>query len=233
MDSVLHWNLDEPTKKAAMDHPLLQAYNRPAVQFAGCSTHTVTWNDRVVQPSSWGNQPLISSPNEIMNQFRNRRYTQGLALVVSWGGMGRTSQYIYADRRTEMIQKIETRISDCANSISESRSVANSWLMLTGIADGQLGWSEVMASKMLHFLSRSLRFEQNPPVALDGGRIRNRIWPMFWKSLPLNQRPGDWEGRSFDAYSRYMTAVSTWAGQKGWTTTETEATLVHLADVAA
>jgi hypothetical protein len=216
-----------------MARPLLSAYQHAATQFAGCSTHTTTWNSRIVQPSSWGNQLVMSSPSEIISQFRNRRYTQGLALVISWGGMGRTSKHIYADQSRETIQKIENRISDCADSISKSHSVSSSWQMLTGVADGQLGWSEVMASKTLHFLSRSLGFDRNPPVALDGGRIRKRVWPMFSSALPSSERPRDWEGRSFDVYSRYMTAVLTWAGQKGWTTTETEATLVHLADAAA
>lgn len=229
---VLQWNLDEQTKKAAMACPLLSAYQHPVAQFAGCSTHTATWANRVVQPSSWGTRPIVSSPSEIMTQFRNRCYTQGLALVVSWGGMGRTSQYIYGDQGIETIRKIESRLIDCAESISESCSISNSWQTLTGIGDGQLAWSEVMTSKTLHFLGRSLGFEQNAPVALDGGRIRKRIWPLFSGSLALNKRPNDWEGRSFQAYSRYMTAVLTWAQQKGWTTSQTEATLVHLADSA-
>jgi hypothetical protein len=139
--------------------------------------------------------------------------------------MGRTSKYIYGQRGAETIQLIEQALQDSANSILVSHSIAASWNRLSGLEDEQLGWSAVMTSKTLHFLCRSLGFEQNPPVVIDRGRIRSKLWPAFCNSIPFAKRPEDWEGNSFEAYCRYMTAITTWANQRNWTTTEMEATL--------
>jgi hypothetical protein len=88
----------------------------------------------------------------------------------------------------------------------------------------QLAWSSVITSKTLHFLCRSLDFEQNPPVPIDGWCIRKKVWPDFCASIPIAQRPHDWAGDSFEAYCRYMTAILTWANQRNWTTTEIQVT---------
>jgi hypothetical protein len=116
-------------------------------------------------------------------------------------------------------------LEKCANSILASTSITPSWEILTGGTNGQLGWTAVMASKALHFLCRSLGFERNPPVAIDGERIRDHVWPAFRDCLPVLNRPSDWEGNTFEAYYRYMTAIRTWANHKGWSTTQVESTL--------
>jgi hypothetical protein len=226
--TTLRWSMDERTAKAAAAYPFRIERDTPAAQFGGCLTTAQTWNDCVVQPPTWKNGSLLSSPAEIIKQFQDRRYTQALALEVSWGGMGRTSQYIYGGREPERIEQIERTLRECAKSIEESRSIADSWGMLTGWKDDQLGWSSVMASKTLHFLCRSLGFEQDPPVPIDGKRIREGVWPIFRDSVPINQRPADWAGESFEAYGRYMTAILTWAAQKHWTTAQVEATLINI-----
>jgi len=74
-------------------------------------------------------------------------------------------------------------------------------------------------------MSRSLGVHQNPPVAIDNAIIRKRVWPAFIANIPFNQRPGNWEGNTFLAYSRYMTAVIEWANQRHWSTTDLEATI--------
>lgn len=43
--------------------------------------------------------------------------------------------------------------------------------------------------------------------------------------MSVGQCPGNWKGNSFEAYSRYMTAILTWETQRNWTTTEMEATI--------
>jgi hypothetical protein len=228
--SMLVWTMDERTAKAAAAYPFPIERNTPAAQFGGCLTSAQTWNDRVVQPTTWKSGSLKSSPDQIIKQFQSGRYTQALALVVSWGGMGRTSQYIYGVPNPEAIEHIERTLRECARSIEESRSIAGSWGILTGRKHGQLGWSSVMASKTLTFLCRSLGFEQNPPVPIDRERIRKNAWPIWRDSLPFSQRPVDWEGDSFEAYGRYMTTVLTWAAQKHWTTAQIEATIVNIID---
>jgi hypothetical protein len=58
--------------------------------------------------------------------------------------------------------------------------------------------------------------------------IRERAWPIFRDSVPIEQLPVDWEGNSFKAYGRYMTAILTWAAQRHWATTDVEATIVDM-----
>ena len=219
------WKIDQATALAAMTYMPLQDQDAPVLQFGGCHTSAETWNDRVLQPSTWPNEPLWSSPEEIIKQFADERYTQALALVVSWGGMGRRSKDIYGKRKRDTIVLIDRTLRHCAENIRESKSIADSWRELTGSEGGQLRWSAVMTSKTLHFLCRALEFTQDPPVAIDGAVIRQRLWPAFYSSIPPGQRPGKWDGNSFEAYSRYMTAVLTWARQKNWTTTDIEATI--------
>ena len=71
-----------------------------------------------------------------MEFFQNRRYTQGLAMVVSWGGMGRRSPDIYGPKdirnqyKPEIIHKIERMLQASTESIMDTRSIAASWEML-------------------------------------------------------------------------------------------------------
>lgn len=221
---LLHWSTDQQTEQAARAHPIRFESETPAGQFPGHYTSAKTWDDRVVLPASWPH-PLYSSPDQIMKFFRSGHYTQALAMVVSWGGMGRRSKAIYGDRSPQTICRIENTLQDAARSIHETRSIETSWSMLTRM-DG-VSWSAVITSKTLHFLCRSLGFTCNPPVAIDGAIVRKRLWPRFRKSIAPTERPGDWKGDSFDAYCRYMTAIRVWADQRNWTTAALEATIFH------
>jgi len=221
----MHWNLDQRTEDAASAHELPIRRGNPARQFEGCLTDATTWNDRVVQPAHWPNGLLWSSPDQILTFFRDGHYTLGLAMVVSWGGMGRRSWDIYRGRSPEFIGQIEGTLQSCAQSIKASESIETSWLTLTGGNDGQLDWSAVMASKALHFLCRSLGFTQDPPAVIDNKVMRERVWPVFRDSIPRHQRPGAWGGNGFEAYSRYMTAILTWAAKRRWSTIEMESTI--------
>jgi hypothetical protein len=160
-----------------------------------------------------------------MDLFQNRLYTQAVAMVVSWGGMGRRSKDIYGQRSQEDIQGIDEAIRFSAVSLRNSGSIVDAWAALTGNGERELGWSAVMASKTLHFLCRSLGFEDDPPIPIDNKVIRQIVWPKFRNSVPKGQRPASWDGSNFGAYCRYMTAVLTWAGQRGWTTTQMENTI--------
>lgn len=197
---------------------------RPAKQIDGCATDTTTWNRRVIQPSTW-QDPLRSDPPQIIKQFEKGRYTQGLALAVSWGGMARHPERIYNDGSPETIERIESALSKCADEIRASHSIDRPWKILTGKGNEELGWSAVMASKTLHFLCRALGYLQNPPVPIDGIVIRGRLWPFFRYSFPFGQCLGNWDSDEFEAYCRYMTAIRTWADQRHWTTIEMEATI--------
>lgn len=218
----MDWRRDHATEVAASTYPVPIAFAQPAEQFPGFWVNPSRWDRRVVQPSDWPSTPFRSSPEIVIRQFREGRMTQGLALTASWGKMGRSSRRIWGDRSPESIESV---LHECAGLISTSHSIEDAWSMLTGDAPGQLGWSAVITSKTLHFLCRSLGFEDDPPVALDNAIMRQRVWPVFIAGVPDDVRPGDWRGDSLTAYLRYMTAIRAWAAARGWTTTELEATL--------
>jgi hypothetical protein len=136
-----------------------------------------------------------------MGFFQKELYTQGVAMVVSWGGMGRRSKDIYRQRSQEDIQRIDKAIRFSAGSVRDSGSIADAWTALTGTGGGELGWSAVMASKTLHFLCRSLGFEDDPPIPIDNKVIRQIVWPKFGSSVPKGQRPAGWDGCDFGAYA--------------------------------
>ncbi|HET9743377.1 MAG TPA: hypothetical protein VFQ00_11565 [Terriglobales bacterium] len=221
-DYKLVWFLDAETARAAAKYPLFLNCTTPASQANGHPFLPSTWNHRVMHPPDWPRGVLRSTPSEIIRQFRARRYTQALAMIVSWGEMWRQPDSVWGSRTLE---SIEETLEICAQSILSSRSVEGSWEILTGHPGNKLGWSAVLASKTLHFLCRSLGFEDNPPVALDGGVIRKKVWPTFRDSIPNSERPKSWNDDTFEAYCRYMTAIITWASQRSWSTTEIEVTI--------
>lgn len=223
---MMHWPTDRQTAQVAASYPLPIKGNGPAAQFGengeGCGFDPQSWNRRVIQPAAWPAAPLRCTPDQIIGQFREGRYTQALAMVACWGLMWRQPKAIWGPRRIEAIEKT---LCDCAQCIRESHSITDAWRMLTGSGNEQLGWTAVITSKTLHFLCRSLGFAQNPPAAIDGRVIRGKVWPAFRNSIPVGQCPDNWEGNTFEAYCRYMTAILTWATKKDWTTTQMEATI--------
>jgi hypothetical protein len=139
-------------------------------------------------------------------------------MVASWGTMWRQPDAIWGGRKLETI---EAALHECAHSIRRSESISGSWDILRV----QLSWTSVLISKTLHFLSLSLGFDHDPPVPIDGAVVRQRVWPIFRDSVPVRERPRNWEGDTFEAYSRYMTAILVWANQRHWSTAEVERTI--------
>ena len=141
----------ETAQAAAAFNPLPINVTMPATQFAGCSTKATTWNNRVIQPAAWPVGQLRSSPEQIIRFFQDEHYTQGLAMVASWGGMGRTSKYIFGQHRS--IDQIERLLRELARSIRVSQSVEDLWRRLAGRESyDQLHWTPVITSKTLHFM---------------------------------------------------------------------------------
>jgi len=91
----------------------------------------------------------------------------------------------------------------------------------------------VITSKCLHFLSRSLGYETNPPVPIDNKVILGEAWPAFKKLIGKHNNsshhpmPGVWwdKADSWSGYNRYMTAINCWTDARGWTTTQLESTI--------
>ena len=210
----MHWKIDEVTSRAAIKYPISIKHSSPIGPFSGRGFNTRNWNHRVIQPSTWDGV-LRSDPDQIIRQFRNQRYTQGLAMVASWGTMWRQPDAIWGDRKLETIEAV---LRDCAESIRKSESIENSWT----VPHDQLSWTAVLISKTLHFLCLSLGVDRDPPVPIDGAVIRQRVWPAFRDPIPFRERPENWEGNTFAAYSRYMSAILAWANQRHWSTAEVE-----------
>jgi hypothetical protein len=229
---VMNWQHDPVTAaaaRAAANFPLRPGGSVPAPQYSGHNTSPETWSRPVLLRPWPAAQTPFASPNNIINFFQQGDYLEALAMVVSWGNMARTLSRIY-DRS---LADIERTLRQCAASIQQTCSIRDAWVALTGVSGNQLDWTAVQASKTLHFLCRALGFCQNPPVAIDNGVIRRCVWPAFIhavSSVPADQRPRlprNWAGNTFDAYSRYMTAILVWADRWGWATTDVETTLFH------
>jgi hypothetical protein len=213
----MQWMTDPATTKAAAKYPIHIRRSSPVGPFRGRRFNTNDWNHRVIQPASWSGV-LRSDPDQIIQQFQNQRYTQGLAMVVSWGTMWRKPDAVWGDRK---IETIDATLHSCAESIRKTESIADSWVVLWR----QMMWTSVLISKTLHFLCLSLGFEHDPPVPIDGAVVRQRVWPAFRDPIPFAERPGNWNGDTFEPYSRYMSAILMWANQRQWSTAETERTL--------
>ena len=224
--NLLQWPTDPQTAKAAKEYPLLLRASSPSKQFGedrlNSGFNPRSWDSRIIQPSSWPKGLCSCTPNDVINQFKDKHYTQGLAMVACWGLMWRQPNAIWGTRTVESIHKA---LADCDLSIQRSRSIEDAWDTLTGVGDRKMGWTSVITSKTLHFLCRSLGFERNPPVAIDGRVVRDTVWPIFKNSIPMADRPEGWAGHTYKAYCRYMTAIRVWADARGWTTKEIECTI--------
>jgi hypothetical protein len=218
----MNWPIDIPTQNAARAFPLPINAQKPIAQYAGGNFYYASWRRRLRPADVFPPRPSTcfpSDPIQIVAEFQAGHYLPALALTVSWGGMSRTQSKIYK----YPLQQIHNALDQCAQSILRTQSIQGSWSLLTG----QLEWSDVMTSKTLHFLCRALGFVFDPPVPIDGKVIRQKVWPRFKSGLPpaVSNGLNNWEGISFDAYCRYMTAVLTWAQARNWTTCQLEATI--------
>ena len=216
-------------------HQFLKALkfpSKPANQYPGHETKESIWDQHILEKAfpahcaglKAGN--LICSPSNIIQCFRDKRVLEALALIVSWGGMGRTKNYIY----TKSLKEIESTLLGCVSLIRKEGSIRESWDILVM----EMDWTKAMVSKCLHFLARSLGYEVNPPVPLDGAVIIKKVWPCFIKSAENYTQSADpplpdaWSANSFSAFSRYMTVINCWASYTGWTTTQLENTLYDI-----
>lgn len=214
----LEWRTDPNTTSVARNYPLPLRRRKPTSQYAGHKIRASNWRRRILNPDEFHSDIITCSPFEIIKHFKAEQYLAGLALVVSWGGMARTSPYIYG---RHSLRDIRDALKKCRQSIRSTRRIDDAWRVLTQ----DLDWSAVISSKTLHFVCRSLGYNANPPVAIDNAVILRKVWPAFKQCLPVNLRPQCWSGKEFDNYNRYMTAVLEWARVRGWTTTEVETTL--------
>jgi hypothetical protein len=230
----LVWHYDEITEYWAKRVTIPISSKRPQPQYDGLDYRMweTTWRKHILTdrfpeychyPHHQGS--LLCSPSNIIRCLTDQKVLEALALIVAWGRMTRTKNNIYK----KPLQAIEESLLKCMQSTEERKGVDEAWRLLVN----QLEWGNVIASKCLHFLTRSLGYETNPPVPIDNKVIIKEVWPTFKKqiksefSLGIDVMPqGWWEYLStFKSYNRYMTAINIWADLKGWTTTQLENTI--------
>jgi hypothetical protein len=228
--SSLIWQLDELTATWTRRLPIAEDITISS-QFSGREMDVKLWQSYISDHSYpdfcyMANDKLLCSPENIIQCFAKGHMIQGLALTVAWGGMARTRRKIYASGT----QAIDDQLQECARLISDSNSLETAWKRLIG----NLGWSDVISSKTLHFLCRSLGYDENPGVAIDTAVVLNEFGyyydDMVRRAGGNPKALGCWRDRSslegsWAAYNRYMTAICCWADMQGWTTTQVEATL--------
>lgn len=231
----LNWQFDETTEYWAkrLIIPIVES-KHPEPQYDGMDYRLweETWKKHILQDSfpDYCHYPnhegsLLCSPANIIRCFSEQKMLEGLALTVAWGRMTRSKGNIYKQSN----QIIEETLLNCRKSIEKSNNISDSWNLLVG----RLMWSNVITSKCLHFLARSLGYAANPPVPIDNKVILRRVWPTFEKMITnkFNQAadkfPEEWwdKSNSWSSYNRYMTAINCWASSIGWTTTELESTI--------
>ena len=191
-----------------------------------------TWKKHILSPDfpeycHYPNQPesLLCSPENIIRCFQDHLVLEALVLVVAWGRMTRSKIKIYQKPR----QIIDKTLLECLHSTGEKDSVEDAWKLLVK----RLGWGDVITSKCLHFLARSLGYGTNSPVPIDNKVIHREVWPTFKKLVSKHRSSSDctmpyaWgdNSTSWAGYNRYMTAINCWADAKGWTTTQVESTI--------
>jgi hypothetical protein len=217
----MHWDLDQNTLTTANKFPLNIHFSTPVNQFGGYPFNPQNLENRILRRNQWPLCQPISSPENIIIAFRQHSYLEGLAMVVIWGQMRRTVRYIYGSN----LQDINYWLCKSNESIQKTESITEAWNNLTV----KLNWTSVITSKVLHFICRSLGFEEDPPVPIDNWIIRNRVWTDWQDSLKKSNediiRLKNWNQNSLGAYQRYMTAIITWAARRKWTTTQMESTL--------
>jgi len=180
LSKPLQWVPDKDTAvaaTAALKPPVLfPSQIIKALQFGGRSFNTQKKIHRITLPARWiKGCDLISSPENIIIHFQRGAFLEALAMVVSWGTMWRRSKRIY----NRSLPLIYSTLKQCYASIQTTRSIQSSWVSLTGAGPKHLGWSAVMASKTLHFMSRAAGFHTHPPVPLDNAVIRKCVFGQF------------------------------------------------------
>lgn len=170
---------------------------------------------------------LIPRTPSIIQCFREGYFLEGLVLTIGWGGMARAQKTIYGV--SPDLNKMQSLLEAAYTSRAQAIDLQSAWTILTK----DLGWGRVIASKVLHFLARSCGYEQNPPVPFDNAVSWNQLNSWFFTTISLHWQkkdpaiPDTWwdEENSWESYNRYMTAIICWAEQRGWTTTDIDASV--------
>ena len=219
---MLNWRNDIETLQFVSENlpQVFLNFNEPTAQYPGREINILQWQSKVLDINQFP-QTNMSSPENIINCFQNGNYLNGLVLVVSWGTMWRQNKKIY----NVPLHEISNSIQTCTEIINNERNIENAWRLLSI----NLNWSNVIISKLLHFLSRSLSFKVNCPVPIDNAVMLKRVWPELINNFSRNERPGNWKN-SLEGYLRYMTFINYLRENcyHNWTNIQIESTLFSM-----
>lgn len=216
---LLNWNIEQSTSQILSNIQFINLSDE-TFQFEGKNFSPNNWTHRIDNVNFFSHLGIIdtvSSPQNIIKCFQNNFLLEGLALVVSWGTMYRQNNQIY-NQDKEIIKKC---LKFAIQNIHETNSIEESWNKFIDI----LEWKDVITSKVLHFLTRSLNFS-NPPVPIDYQVIKNNLWKNLRIFLNNNNITSiaKWFDRNnnFALYNNYMSAILTWADIYECSTSELE-----------
>jgi hypothetical protein len=175
----VRWIYDETTDYWARELPSPIKSEIPIPQYKGGGMTEDTWKRYILKPrfpdycyDSGQPRYLYCSPRNIIQCLKDRHVLESLALIMVWGTMFRTMNKSVYIRPLPFIEQL---LLKCIGIVESKNSIERSWELLTD----ELSWTAVMKSKYLHFLTRSLGFEANPPVAIDRGVIMGKVWPKY------------------------------------------------------
>lgn len=239
----LIWNTDAPTQYWAQTCILPLRSTDPRPQDPGHNVSEAKLRDEFgldAFPACCSNDVkpgyVVCGPDEVIACFRGNHDLHAVALVAAWGGMRRPAPLnrILA-RGTEAIT---SGVSDARQALIDASNgntdAQDAWEALTGPADQSPRWTHVMTSKTLHFLCRSLGID-DPPLPIDNAAAIEGARRRFTSDVQqardaenhLHPAPGSWntDTHDWEPFSRYMTAIRTWAAARDWSAGDFEQTM--------
>ena len=222
MCHVLNWPINENAQYWA-NRLVINVDGAPNEQYGGHDINQNLWKNFTIN-RTFPEDRLLCSPENIIKCFQQDKFLEALILTINWGVMSGTVETIFK----QPIEAINTAIGNCKISIQDSHRprIENSWKTLTN----ELGWTNVMSSKLLHFLIRSMGYTSNCPVPIDGAVMVKKVWRAYKMRIldlitqegPHHDLPCRWNGNNFNNYISYMTTIINWAAYYGISTTELE-----------
>lgn len=184
-------------------------------QYPGDLINTNLWKNFTLS-RNFPPELVVCSPANIIKCFQDDLFLEGLILTINWGKMNKTVEKIF----NQDIRTIDECLKKCKEDISQHHSINNSWEWLAK----HLAWTNVMSSKILHFLCRSLGHIK-VPVPIDNAQILKKFRPLLAELLYNNYEElqetipqinnymswGQNQDYTFGSYERYMNFIMAWS----------------------
>ena len=230
---TLNWEVD-PTFSALSKKIVLKPFESVAEQFAGdIGEVRHYWTGLVDEPLGENLDYRIES---ILSSAKHEDWLLFVLQVGIWGQMipgthARPYRKIYDCSTQEPVSKERLhQIKKClANAMSQL--IDNQPLEVVWQGFEKVNWSDVMISKCLHFMCRTLEYRGAIVVPIDNAMVQNTLWVAFKKFVGDNNqnwpRPARVVGQGYIGYQRYFTAMHEWSEKLGISNSQLEFNLFH------